>query len=358
MGLFGKATSLFARGLHDIASAAPVAQALVDGDYRTAGTLQLKEQERELAISKMRETYAAMRESGMSHQDAALALTNPEEFGKNFNSRFGAYSLDEGSTRVTPGLDGKDKTFTAPKFYQNGADVGFIDPQNRPPGGSLGGTPPPLGAGLPAGMGGFPPGMSQGPERPYQLGGNRQISIPDFDPGAAPGGGLPPLAPTTDLRSLNQSGGPASSRGSFTASMRTEAEQFADSLGLTRGTKEWGTAVRDYVLKEDGPTALEFDERRNIRDNETRRGNSIRSAQARAARGGGAARPPKGPTKTSIIGALLQKQARGEALSPSEQTVLTQYGGAKNNYPDGTIIEMPDGSTKEMKNGRWVNFGG
>lgn len=36
--------------------------------------------------------------------------------------------------------------------------------------------------------------------------------------------------------------------GSGSGGMRDEAERFAASLGLTRGTPQWGAAIRDFVM--------------------------------------------------------------------------------------------------------------
>jgi hypothetical protein len=57
--------------------------------------------------------------------------------------------------------------------------------------------------------------------------------------------------------------------------LRTEAEQYADTVA-ERGTSEWGSAVRDFVLKANGPTANAHD--RDIwgqRLDVTRRGQDV-----------------------------------------------------------------------------------
>jgi hypothetical protein len=79
---------------------------------------------------------------------------------------------------------------------------------------------------------------------------------------------------------------------------------------------------------------------------------AIRSA-ARAAPKAAAARAP---TKSGVIGRLLDKQSRGQPLSAAESQVLSEHGSSrpKDTYLDGTVIEMPDGSTKVRKNGKWV----
>jgi hypothetical protein len=54
-----------------------------------------------------------------------------------------------------------------------------------------------------------------------------------------------------------------------------------------------------------------------------------------------------------VLGGIIAKQARGEKLTPGEEGVMSQHGGVK--YPDGTVIEMPNGETKVVRNGRLVS---
>jgi hypothetical protein len=144
----------------------------------------------------------------MPHEKAVLSLLNPEEFSKNYNTRWASTNLDEGSSRVTPELDGSAGVYTAPKTFQEGADV--LQMQG---------------------------GMSN--VRPGSGGGNNWYSGQDF------GGGTPGGDP----------GVPPSVSGKRIPGLRTEAEQYADTIAQ-RGTRDWGMAVRDYVLKGNGPTAV------------------------------------------------------------------------------------------------------
>jgi hypothetical protein len=40
--------------------------------------------------------------------------------------------------------------------------------------------------------------------------------------------------------------------------MRTQAEQYADGLGLQRGSQAWQSAAQDYVLRGNGPTSFGY----------------------------------------------------------------------------------------------------
>lgn len=77
--------------------------------------------------------------------------------------------------------------------------------------------------------------------------------------------------------------------------LRSDAEQYADSLGHRRGTRDWGRAVRDFALKSYGPSAvsaknllqarsLDQSDTNNRRSTSASRANSIRSNETR--RGG------------------------------------------------------------------------
>jgi hypothetical protein len=71
-----------------------------------------------------------------------------------------------------------------------------------------------------------------------------------------------------------------------------------------------------------------------------------------AARGSAA----RAPTKATVVGRLIDKQARGQKLTPQEQAVLDTHGSTKGGetYTEGTVIEMPDGTTKVRRGGKWV----
>jgi hypothetical protein len=80
-----------------------------------------------------------------------------------------------------------------------------------------------------------------------------------------------------------------------------------------------------------------------------------RIARERPAGRGATARTPaaRAPSKSSVIGGIMAKQVRGERLTPAEEGVMSQHGGVK--YPDGTVIEMPNGDTKVVRGGRLVS---
>jgi hypothetical protein len=128
-------------------------------------------------------------------------------------------------------------------------------------------------------------------------------------------------------------------------------------------TKDMAAALRqerrlDWDISDDRADNARADSEAGSRAEYRRQqAKAARDRANRPTRGGGAA--ARAPTKSGVVGRLLDKKARGETLSPSEESVLIEHGGAKSeNYPNGTIIEMPDGSTKERKGGRWVAVGG
>ncbi|HZG10162.1 MAG TPA: hypothetical protein VEZ70_14395 [Allosphingosinicella sp.] len=139
--------------------------------------------------------------------------------------------------------------------------------------------------------------------------------------------------------------------------------QFVESVRLSAlGAKERVDALRnnrklDWDIEDD-----EHDNRRADRETDSRityrsaslddRRERTRIAREKPVRQPAAARE-RPPSKSSVVGGILAKQARGERLSPSEQGVLDQHGGVK--YPDGTVVEMPNGDTKVVRNGRLVS---
>ena len=168
----------------------------------------------------MQQAFGAIdADPNMTPQERALAKVNVEEYQKRWAEQYGTHSVNAGDSLVRGVGGGARDVFVAPKTFQEGADVAqtapqsFQIPQSAPmlPGATAFGGGSPLDSGAPAAG---PPGMmgSGGPD------------------------GRPPVA------GLN-------------GRLRTQAEQYADSLGIDRGSSEWGSAVRDYTLKEYGPTA-------------------------------------------------------------------------------------------------------
>lgn len=162
-------------------------------------------------------------------------------------------------------------------------------------------------------------------------------------------------------------------------------EEYADSLGLEPGSEEYNDAKRDYVLRSNGPTALEGrEELENLRQGNrvtlegVRHGNRAALRQTptysnlhpRPAAGGGGSgngRPPR--TTGNVYAPILAKVARGEKLTQGEERVISMYGrGARSGaggagsgggglptvrtpaeaakLPKGTRFRTPDGRIK------------
>lgn len=114
-------------------------------------------------------------------------------------------------------------------------------------------------------------------------------------------------------------------------------EQYAGALGFKPGDEGYNAAVQDYVLRSQGPTAygnrVNFEEARQDNRLEmegARQGNRVALEGVRQGNrltlkqtpGASQARPD---SPSSVFGALLAKQARGETLTPAEQATLAQY---------------------------------
>lgn len=140
--------------------------------------------------------------------------------------------------------------------------------------------------------------------------------------------------------------------------LRPEPEQYADSIA-PRGSDEWLQAVQDAEMGANGPTAnayrqsmltqrLATQERNNIRTNNRPRGSTTRAPA------------PKAPTPTSVIGRIMDKQARGQALTPGEQSTYNDYragkgsGNGRRGGSSATAVG-PNGEQAVLRNGKWVD---
>jgi hypothetical protein len=189
----------------------------------------------------------------MDPREKALAKANFEDYGKQWVQQFGTHDIEAGHTLERGVGGGRRDVFTAPKTFQQGADVIQTAPQSY----TLGGPPimpGPDGSAITDRYAAENPNFSV--DAPYsggpsgapadsgipefaQSGANGQSAIPSF--AASPPGGLslPPAAlPVSRIPGL-----------------RTDAEQYAASLGFQPGTQLWGDAVRDFALKDWGPSA-------------------------------------------------------------------------------------------------------
>jgi len=70
-----------------------------------------------------RNYVSALVAQGMDPNQAAILAADPQEMAKHFGTRFDAATIDEGSSRYVPNLDGSANVFTSPKTFKEGADV-------------------------------------------------------------------------------------------------------------------------------------------------------------------------------------------------------------------------------------------
>lgn len=126
----------------------------------------------------------------------------------------------------------------------------------------------------------------------------------------------------------------------YTAPM--EAERYAGSLGLVRGSPEYERAVQDYVLRSNGPTALDADQemadyrqklalgRIGASGEQARRNADYRERLTRS-------RPKdaKAMTTGNVVAPVLAKIAAGQRLSAGEQEVLRFYKPTANGKSGG-----------------------
>lgn len=265
MGLFGKGAG---KVLQRFAENAPAIQAYLDGDASEGARLQMAargqrliREKAEAEIERGRQLFTSFINLGMSPDQARIAMANPEKAAEEFVTRYRTRELGEGGTVRTPGLDGSASVYTAPKMFQNGADV--ISTAGSPLSGApmFGDqpAPPPIG----------PPGGNT-------LSGPMSV------------GGFPAGNPLAGAPRIGEGQGGGAVTGTRVMGLRTDAEQYADSLGLQRGTPQWANAAKDYVLKGNGPTAFGFDQQlqdarlrqsdtNNLRSTSTSRENNIRT---------------------------------------------------------------------------------
>lgn len=155
------------------------------------------------------------------------------------------------------------------------------------------------------------------------------------------------------------------------------ADQYALALNLKPGTPEYADAAREYVLRgySDYATGNKLDviDHRYDRSDAqlgrrlatTQRGQDLAHTDRQQSilhRGAGRSGGPKAPTPATVVGGIMDKQARGQPLTPSEQLTLQQYrqhpkpsresGGQAvrvgspaeaQKLPAGTLYETPDG---------------
>ena len=149
----------------------------------------------------------------------------------------------------------------------------------------------------------------------------------------------------------------------------TPAEAYAKSLGLDTTTDEGRTALRDFVLRSSGPTALEGD----ISLEDARFGHRVaihgmptfRQSHPGAVAPSRRSSPSVPRTTGNVYAPILAKMARGEPLSSGEQQVMALRGGrrgggtaasASGGYPEGTVIKNAAGQRMQRRGGGWVTM--
>lgn len=155
---------------------------------------------------------------------------------------------------------------------------------------------------------------------------------------------------------------------------RSDAEEYARALGIDPASPEYRTALQDYVLRGNGPTAFNYDQKLEG----VRQGNRLSLRQtptyaqahprpvAPRAPGGGASRAPT--TLAGAVAPILAKMASGQPLTQAEQSAWNTYQGARSGRgraAGGSApapapaaapkrARGPDGRIYEARGGQWV----
>jgi hypothetical protein len=157
-------------------------------------------------------------------------------------------------------------------------------------------------------------------------------------------------------------------------------QNYADTLGLSPDDKEYGGAVQDFVLRGNGPTALEG--RQSLEGMRQQNRMALRSTPTyanlhpapRTSRASGSGRggmafsgPPR--TMAAVIAPLMAKMASGQPLTPAEQSAMDTYrsgrgprGGSRAGSPPApataptqTRRNPATGEVVHLVNGKWVS---
>lgn len=149
----------------------------------------------------------------------------------------------------------------------------------------------------------------------------------------------------------------------------TDFQEYADLLGLVPGSDEYNSAMEDYVLRSNGPTAQLG--RANLED--IRQGNRLKLRQTptyanlhpRPTSGGnggggsgGGNHPPRTPG--NVYAPILDKIARGIPLTPGEQNVINMRGrgghGSSGRSTTGThtATDPKTGKKVQWNGSQWV----
>jgi hypothetical protein len=252
----------------------------------------------------------ALVNQGMDPNQAVVFAADKAEMAKHIGTHFDAHVLNAGDTLATPNLNGTMNAYTAPKTFQNKADV-------------------------------------------VQMPGSQAVTGPfsSLGIGAAP----QPVGAPSNIPGL-----------------RTEGQQYADSLGLTPGTPAYDSALQDFELKANGPTAYNHasvlqsnrlatqeaiaagHDRTSAANNQRTVGASIYGANHRATGAGHAL------TTNNVLAGIYQKMAQGQPLTPGEQAALTeartphkpQRGGGLRVMTAQEASQQPPGTTFLTTDGR------
>jgi hypothetical protein len=115
----------WAEKLQDLGTGLAAASAFWNGDFADGAAISAKGRETAANRLKLKMQEAqrarvieAMRNQGYSDDQIALALTNSEAFGNNYNQRFGTRVVAPGSSVVSGGPGGQQAVFTQPNQYE------------------------------------------------------------------------------------------------------------------------------------------------------------------------------------------------------------------------------------------------
>lgn len=272
---------------------------------------QMREQEQLRAFHQ-----AVDADPNLSPQEKAYAKAAPEEFAKRYVERFGTHDVNAGDTLISGMGGGRRDAFTAPKFHEVGPDLLLTDPS-----GLLSGAP------------------MMGDNAARAIANGQLISNEDLPSGMREVPNASPMVQTVH-------------------SGRLDAERYADSLGFERGTKDWGQAVRDFALREYGPTAVGA--KRELREMENRQSDINNQRTTDAARFNRANTPVA--TMTNERGEVVAAYPTGRVTTFRNSRPGSgggggrgRQGGAGRAAAEGTVIRNPQTGQKLVRrNGQWV----
>jgi len=165
---------------------------------------------------------------------------------------------------------------------------------------------------------------------------------------------------------------PSSGQSSVLYQGQSDAEDYAASLGLKPGTPDFNTAMQDYVLRANGPTAYGYDvdlegvrqeNREGLEGVRQRNRLSLRQTPTygqlhpRTSSGGGGGSRPSRTTMAGVVAPILEKVRRGVPLTDAEEKAWAMYRPGRGSGDGGQPASGARTAT-DPKTGRKVQWNG